>query len=63
MYIVTSALILGTRISQTYKQPGRRASRASATSDGDSSVAATVVKKKTPLLPLLQKVVKKQNRC
>jgi hypothetical protein len=62
MYIVTSALILGTGISQTYKQPGRRASRASATSDDDSGVAAAVVKKKTPLLPLLRKVVK-QNRC
>jgi hypothetical protein len=60
---VTSALILGTRISQIYKQPGRRrTSRASATSDDDSSVAAAVVKKKTPLLPLLQKVVK-QKRC
>jgi hypothetical protein len=62
MYIVTSALILGTRISQTYKQPGRRASRASATSDDDSGVATAVVKKMTPLLPLLRKVVK-QNRC
>jgi hypothetical protein len=62
MYIVTSALILGTRISQTYKQPGRRANRASATSDEDSSAAAAVGKKKTPLLPLLRKVVK-QNRC
>ncbi len=62
-YVVTSAWILGTRISQIYKQPGRRrTSRASATSDDDSGIAAAAVKKKTPLLPLLQKVVK-QKRC
>jgi hypothetical protein len=60
---VTSALILGTRISLIYKQPGRRrTSRASATSDDHSGIAAAAVKKKTPLLPLLQKVVK-QKRC
>ncbi len=60
---MTSALILGTRISLIYKQAGRRrTSRASATSDDDSGIAAAAVKKKTPLLPLLQKVVK-QKRC
>ncbi len=53
-----SALVLGAKISQTYKQPGRRRVRRTSAASHDKSGVAVAIVKKTPL-PLLQIIVKR----
>ncbi len=52
-----SALVLGAKISQTYKQRRRRRMRRTSAASDDKSGAAAAIVKKAPL-PLLQIIVK-----